>query len=142
MRNNRQKKLTIREKFARHRENPDCAGCHSRLDPLGFALENFDVTGRWRDRYENGRQVDPGGRLLRKYPFDDIVQFKAALVKEDRRFARAFTAHLLRFALSRELTPADTLTIDAIVKQTEQDRFQMKSLIREIVLSDRFQQLN
>jgi len=135
-------KLTIREKFARHRENPDCAGCHSRLDPLGFALENFDVTGRWRDRYENGRQVDPGGRLLRKYPFDDIVQFKAALVKEDRRFARAFTAHLLRFALSRELTPADTLTIDAIVKQTEQDRFQMKSLIREIVLSDRFQQLN
>ena len=44
--------MTIRETFAKHRENPDCAGCHSRIDPLGFALENFDITGRWRDKYE------------------------------------------------------------------------------------------
>jgi hypothetical protein len=135
-------KLTIREKFAMHRENPDCAGCHARLDPLGFALENFDITGRWRDNYENGRDVDPGGRLLRKYSFDGIVQFKAALVKEDRRFARAFTAHLLRFALSRELNPADSLTIDTIVDHTEKDGFRMQSLIREVVLSDRFLRLN
>jgi len=130
--------LTIREKFAKHRENPDCAGCHSRLDPLGFALENFDITGRWRDKYENGRDVDPSGTLLRKYEFDGIVDFKESLVKERRRFARAFTGHLLRFALSRELGPADALTVDAIVEKTETEGFKLRSLIREVILSDSF----
>ncbi len=130
--------LTIREKFAKHRENPDCAGCHSRLDPLGFALENFDITGRWRDKYENGRKVDSSGKLLKKYEFDGIVRFKEALVKEKRRFARAFTAHLLRFALSRELEPADSLTVDAIVEKAEKENFKLRSLIREVILSDSF----
>ena len=135
-------KLTIREKFAKHRENPDCAGCHSRLDPLGFALENFDITGRWRDKYENGRDVDPSGTLLRKYDFDGIVRFKESLAKEDRRFARAFTGHLLRFALSRELIPADSLAIDAIVSKAEKDDFRLRALIREVIMSERFLQSN
>jgi hypothetical protein len=130
--------LTIREKFAKHRENPDCAGCHARLDPLGFALENFDITGRWRDKYENKRDVDASGTLLKKYDFTDIVEFKKALVKEDQRFAKAFTAHLLRFALARELTPADTLVVDEIVARAEPERFKLKSLIREVILSDEF----
>jgi hypothetical protein len=130
--------LTIREKFAQHRENPDCAGCHSRLDPLGFALENFDITGRWRDKYENGRDVDSSGTLLKKYDFDSIVRFKESLVKENRRFATAFTRHLLRFALSRELRPVDSLSVETIVSRTESDNFRLKSLIREVVLSDSF----
>ena len=134
--------LTIREQFAKHRENPDCAGCHSKLDPLGFAMENFDLTGRWRDKYQNGRDVDPSGKLLRKYPFDGVVRFKESLAKENRRFAKAFTGHLLRFALSRELSPTDVLTIDAIVDKTETENFKMKSLIREVVLSDRFRTAN
>jgi hypothetical protein len=136
------KNLTIREKFAQHRANPNCAGCHSRLDPLGFALENFDITGRWRDKYDNGRDVDASGTLLRKYQFTDIVSFKKSLVQEDRRFAKAFTAHLLRFALSRELSPVDTLTIDGIVNQTEKEGFKLKSLIRKVVQSDGFLQSN
>ena len=131
-------KLTIREQFAKHRDNPDCAGCHARLDPLGFALENFDITGRWRDRYENGRDVDASGTLMRKHEFDGIVRFKAALVQENRRFAKAFTGHLLRFAVARELTPADSLTIDTIVSKTEGDGFKLKALIREVILSDSF----
>ncbi|MEO2011378.1 MAG: DUF1588 domain-containing protein [Pirellulaceae bacterium] len=131
-------KLTIREKFAVHRKNPDCASCHSRLDPLGFALENFDITGRWRDKYENGREVDSSGTLMRKYEFDGIVRFKQSLVKENKRFARAFTAHLLRFALSKELSPYDSLTIDTIVDKTEKDGFKLRSLLREVVLSDSF----
>ncbi|MEK6237984.1 MAG: DUF1588 domain-containing protein [Planctomycetales bacterium] len=130
--------LTIREKFAQHRENPVCAGCHARLDPLGFALENFDITGRWRDKYENGRDVDSSGTLMKKYQFDGVVRFKESLVKEDRRFAKAFTGHLLRFALSRELAPVDSLTIDAIVDKTESEKFKLKSLIREVVLSESF----
>jgi len=132
------KNLTIREKFAQHRENPDCAGCHSRLDPLGFALENFDITGRWRDQYDNGRKVDPSGTLMKKYEFDGIVRFKEAILQEDRRFAKAFTAHLLRFALSRELGPADSLTVEAIVDKAEKDGFKLQSLLREVIRSDAF----
>ncbi|MBI1315163.1 DUF1588 domain-containing protein [bacterium] len=130
--------LTIREKFKVHRENPDCAGCHSRLDPLGFALENFDITGRWRDTYENGRNVDAGGRLMRKHDYATVVDFKSSLLQEKRRFARAFTGHLLRFALARELRPADSLTIDEIVDATESDNFRLRSLIRHTVLCDSF----
>ncbi len=128
------KDLTIREKFAAHRKNPSCAGCHARIDPLGFAMENFDITGRWRDKYENGKPVDASGTLLKKHPFDGVVAFKASLVKENKRFARALTAHLLRFALARELVPADSITIDAIVTKAEDEDFKLKSLIREVAL--------
>ena len=121
-----------------HRENPDCAGCHARLDPLGFAMENFDITGRWRDKYENGRDVDASGTLMRKHKFRDAVSFKASLVKEQRRFAKAFTGHLLRFALSRELQPYDTPTIEDIVDATEPQNFKLRSLLRAVVLSDAF----
>ena len=133
--------LTIREKFAQHRANPDCAGCHSRIDPLGFALENFDITGRWRDKYDNDREVDASGTLFKRASFDDVVQFKAALVKEKERFARAFAGHLLRFALARELEPADTLTIDQIVAQTAKDDYRIRSILREVVLSEPFLQM-
>ena len=133
-------KLTIREKFAKHRENPDCAGCHTRLDPLGFALENFDVIGQWRDQYENGRDVDSSGTLMKKYDFQGIVEFKASLVQEDVRFAKAFTSHLLRFALSRELTAADSITVEEIVNRTEKDQFRLKSIIKQVILSKSFMQ--
>ncbi len=136
------KNLTIREKFAKHRENPDCAGCHSRLDPLGFAMENFDITGRWRDKYENGRSVDASGMLLRRYEFKDIVRFKESITKEDRRFAKAFTAHLMRFALSRELTPGDTLTIDRIINKTAKKNFRLRPLLKEVIRSKSFLQKN
>ena len=132
------KELTIREQFAAHRANPSCAGCHTKLDPLGFALENFDITGRWRDRYGNGRDVDSRGMLLRKHEFDGVVQFKQSLVKENRRFAKAFVEHLLRYAMARELVPHDALTIDAIVASSEPDGFRIQSLIRDVVLSDCF----
>ncbi len=132
------KDLTIREKFAEHRKNPDCAGCHARLDPLGFALENFDITGRWRDKYENGRDVDASGTVMKKHPFDGIVGFKEALVKEHLRFAKAFIGHLMRFALARELTPGDSLAIDSIVGKAAKDDLRLKAVIRELILSDRF----
>ena len=135
---NSARELTIREQFAEHRKNPDCAGCHSRLDPLGFAMENFDITGRWRDKDENGRRVDPSGVFLKKHPFSGIVEFKQSLLKEDRRFATAFTGHLLRFALARELTPADSLAVDAIVNKTAGENFRLKTLIREVVRSEPF----
>ena len=132
------KHLTVREKFAKHRENPGCAGCHSRLDPLGFALENYDITGRWRDKYPNGREVDASGKLLKKHDFAGAVEFKQSLAKEEQRFAKAFTAHLMRFALARELGPAEWLAVESVVKKTEPDNHKLKSLMREVILSDTF----
>jgi hypothetical protein len=137
-----QEDLTIREKFAVHRENASCAGCHSKLDPFGFALENFDITGRWRDKYENGRDVDSSGTLMRRHKFDGVVQFKELIVREDRRFAKAFTAHLLRFALSRELGPADSITINSIIDKSQHGDFKLRSLIREVAQSDVFANRN
>jgi len=133
-----ERNLTIREKFAMHRENPACAGCHTKLDPLGFALENFDITGRWRDEYENGRTVDSGGTLLRRRDFDGAVQFKDAIVEEQRLFAKAFIEHLLRFALARELGPSDAVTADAILTDAEPHQFRLVELIRAVALSDSF----
>ena len=82
--------------------------------------------------------VDASGTFLKKYPFVSIVDFKESLVKENQRFAKAFTAHLLRFGLSRELAPADSSTIESIIKKTEGENFKLKSLMREFVLSDAF----
>ena len=134
------KNLTIREKFAAHRENPDCASCHARLDPLGFALENFDITGRWRSKYSNGRAVDAGGTLMTKYAFDDVVRFKQLLHQERHRFANAFTAHLLRFALARDLGPADAVAVDEIVEAAGQNDFPLRNVIRQVVLHEKFVQ--
>ena len=132
--------LTIREKFAVHRENPACASCHARLDPLGFALENFDITGRWRDKYSNGRRVDAAGTLMTKYAFDDVVRLKELLHQEQRRFANAFAAHLFRFALSRDLGPADAVAVDEIVAAAGENDFPLRTVIRELVLHERFVQ--
>ena len=71
-----------------------------------------------------------------------MVKFKESIVTEDKRFAKAFTAHLLRFALARELTSADALAVERIVNQTESDQFRLKSLITEVIHSDRFRQVD
>lgn len=130
--------LTIREHFAAHREHPSCAGCHTKLDPVGFALENYDITGRWRDGYANGRDVDASGTLFRRHAFDGAVGFKGAIVAEQERFARAFTAHLLRFALGRDLVPADRLVIDGILSRSARQGHAIKALIRGVVQSESF----
>lgn len=130
--------LTLRERFAEHRRRADCAGCHAKLDPLGFALENFDPVGRWRDAYENGREVDPTGTLFRKHEFKDVVEFKDAILAEKDRFTRAFAAHLLAFALGREITAHDSPALDRIVEQTAASGYRMKALIHAVTGSAPF----
>ena len=132
--------LTLRERLDAHRENLDCAGCHNRIDPLGFALESYGPTGLWRERYENGRIVDTAGALFRKHAFNDVVQFKDAILAEKDRFARAFAGHVLSFALGRELDIADSPALDRIAQATIDDQFRIHTLIKEIVLSEPFRQ--
>ena len=130
--------LTLRERLALHRERADCAGCHEKIDPFGFAVENFDAIGKWRDKYENGRDVDSGGVLFRKHKFSNVVEFKDAIVEEKDRFTRAFASHLLSFSLARELTAADSPALDQIVTDTIHDEYHIKSLLNHIVLSEPF----
>ncbi len=132
--------LTLRERLNVHRENPDCAGCHNRIDPLGFALENYDPTGLWRDYYENGRIVDAAGKLFRQHAFSDIVGFKDAILAEKDRFVRAFAAHMLAFALGREIHVADSPALDQIAQATIDEGYRMQTLIKEIILSEPFLQ--
>ncbi len=130
--------LTLRERFAAHRRDAACAGCHRRIDPLGFALENYDAAGIWRDKYENGRPVDASGQIFGRHKFHDIVGFKAALKMERERFARAFAGHLLSFALGRETTVADSRSLDQAVASAAREDFRIQSLIEAIVLSESF----
>ncbi|MEL7498078.1 MAG: DUF1592 domain-containing protein [Planctomycetota bacterium] len=130
--------LTLRERLDAHRQRADCKGCHEKIDPLGFALENFDAIGNWRDEYANDRKVDMQGELFRKHEFNDVVEFKDAILNEKLRFTRGLAAHLLSFGLARALGPADQFALDEIVEQTAEDDYKMKTLIKQIVLSEPF----
>ena len=133
--------LTLRERLSAHRERADCRGCHEQIDPLGFALENYDPIGRWRGHYENGREVDSSGRLFRRHEFSGIDEFKDALLAEKDRFARGFAAHLLSFALARELGPSDEPSLDQIVELTIEHDYRLQALLEQIVLSSVFRSL-
>lgn len=130
--------LTLRERFEEHRSNAACAGCHAKIDPLGFALENYDPVGVWRDVYDNGRGVDAAGVLFGRREFSSVVEFKDAVLAEKEQFARAFAAHLLAFALGREVGVFDEPALDRIVRETASDDFQMRAMIKQVVLSEPF----
>jgi hypothetical protein len=130
--------LTLRERLALHRERSDCKGCHEQIDPLGFALENYDPIGRWRTQYENSRDVDMSGRLFRKHGFSDIIEFKEAILVEKDRFTRALAGHLLSFGLARELGAADEVALDEIARATAQDGYKVQTLLKQVILSKPF----
>ena len=134
--------LTIREQLAIHRDKASCAGCHKKIDPLGFALENFDPVGQWREQYKNGKPVDASGVLYNQHAFDGIVQLKSALLTEQERFAYAFSEHLLSFALGRRTTYRDTISLEQVVKQAGQNNYQIKTVIKNLVLSPAFLQVS
>lgn len=130
--------LTLRERLALHRERSDCKGCHEQIDPLGFALENYDPIGVWRTQYENGRDIDMSGMLFRKHEFSDIIEFKDAILVEKDRFARALAGHLLAFGLARELGASDEIALDEIAEATAQDDYKVQTLLKQVILSKPF----
>ena len=126
--------LTVRQKLKQHSKDVQCSGCHQKIDPLGFALENFDLLGRWRDNYRTGIKVDASGKLFGKHYFEDVVGFKDAILAEKDVFANAFIRHLLSFALGRELTLTDRIAADEITRASKQDNYQMREIIKHTVL--------
>ena len=131
-------KLTIRERLAAHRERADCAGCHNKIDPFGFALENFGPTGVWRDKYENGRDVDPSGVLFNQHEFNTFVEFKRLIVQEKQRFIRGFTSHLLSYALGRELGPADSPALDSMTAKAVAGDDRLRAVLKSVAMSEPF----
>lgn len=131
-------KLTLRERFANHRSQAACAGCHQRIDPLGFALENYDAVGIWRDSYEDGQPIDAAGKLWGRHDFNDIIDFKEALLTEKDGFARALAGHLLAYALGRPIVVSDVPALDQIVTETAAAGYRLQALIEAVVLSDSF----
>ena len=131
-------RLTIRERLAVHRQRADCAGCHNKIDPLGFALENYGPTGVWRDKYGNGRDVDPSGVLFNQYPFETAGDFKQLIVREKDRFYRGFIAHLLSYALGRELGPADSPSLDKMTQQAVEEGDNLRAVLKRIAMSEPF----
>ncbi|MEZ5324153.1 MAG: DUF1592 domain-containing protein [Verrucomicrobiales bacterium] len=132
-----QEHLTLRERLAIHRERADCRGCHEQIDPLGFALENFDPIGNWRNQYENGRQIDMEGTCFVSIP--SVVSLSSKMPFWPRKIVLpAVCGHLLSFALARELGPADQMALDTIASRTREDDYRIQTLLKEVILSEPF----
>lgn len=129
---------TVREMLTKHRENAVCASCHSRIDPLGFALENYDFIGRWREQ-DNGKPVDNRGELPDGTIVEGPQSLKIALLERKDLFVRNLTSKLLGYALGRGLTAQDSCAVDRIVAELKENDYRAQKLIELIVLSAPFQ---
>jgi len=146
---------TIRTQLAKHRQNAACATCHAKIDPPGFALESFDVIGRWRERYrifandrigmgnglrqtKDGALVDCADELDRKGKFRNVDEFKQLLLEDKDQIARNLTEQLLVFATGHKMEFADHDTVEKIVAALPSKNYGFRALIHEVVQSDTF----
>jgi hypothetical protein len=129
---------TIRERLAAHRANPACNSCHAAIDPLGFALENFDVIGAWRDRDAAGRPVDSIGESPHGAGIDGLKGLRAALLADPDAFPRTVTEKLLAYALGRRLEYYDQPVVRKIVRDAAASRYKWSAIIGGIVESTPF----
>jgi hypothetical protein len=126
--------LTFRQTLEVHRENPACASCHDRMDPIGFGMENYDPIGRWRDT-QGGLPVDSKGVLPSGEAFEGPVELKSILMKRKDQFAKNLSRKMLGYALGRNLTKHDTCVVNDSMEALKADEFRASNLITEIVLS-------
>ena len=131
--------VSVREQLEKHRENITCAECHRKIDPIGFALENFDAIGGWRNDYGPGNVIDASGKLPSGKSFDNLSEFRVALLEREDEFKRCLTEKLMTYALGREVEVIDRPDIDAILKGLEAEDGGLHDLVRLIVLSKSFQ---
>jgi hypothetical protein len=129
--------FTTAERMAMHRSNPTCASCHSLIDPIGLALENFDVTGTWRIR-EGGTFVDASGELYDGTPLDGPGSLREALMRRPIPLVRNFTQNLFAYGLGRRIGPSDMPTVRKIAREAEAQDYNMSAFIFGVVKSDAF----
>ena len=131
------KAATLRQQMELHRKNPNCAGCHARMDPIGFAFENFDATGRYRDA-DGGAAIDPAGELPGGQKFKGAEELSKILRDKKGLFSRNLTEKMLTYATGRGLDYYDRRSVDDIVATLQKHEYRFHSLIIAIVQSDPF----
>ena len=133
---------TVRDQLTKHRDNPTCFECHRRIDPPGFALENFDPVGAWRTHYPLGRRkgpkIDASAELSSGEKFHDIIGYKKLLLEREDQFLRTLTSRLLTYATGRHIEPLDRPEIDRIVAEVKENGKGMRTLIEQCVASSIF----
>ena len=130
--------VSIRDQLLKHRNVATCAECHRKIDPLGFALENYDAIGGWRDEYDGKVSIDSSGKLPDGDSFETPAEFQDALMRRKDQFTRCITEKLLAYALGRELEVSDRPVIDEIVREISSSGKGLRDLIQEIVVSRSF----
>jgi hypothetical protein len=129
----------VRARLEAHRANPSCGACHGVIDPVGFALENFNAIGAWRDR-DGDNAVDARGTLVDGTAVTGPDDLTRALVSRSQMFVTTFTEKLLTYALGRAVDHRDMQAVRAIVRQAEAQDYRIGALIMGVVQSPAFQQ--
>jgi hypothetical protein len=119
---------TMRQRLTRHMQDPGCAACHNLMDPLGFALENFDFTGQWRDA-EGGQPVDPHGVFVDGSPVLGPAGLRQVLLEHSELFVQTFAEKLLTYAIGRALEPSDMPAVREIVRQAQRADYRLSALV-------------
>ena len=132
------KTLPVRERLAQHRDNPACSGCHQLMDPVGFALENYDAIGRWRAS-EDGIPVDASGGMPDGSKFDGVAGLQRALLARPELFVSTLTEKLLTYALGRGVEHYDAPAVRQIVREAEASGYNFSAIVAGVVHSAPFQ---
>ena len=130
---------SMREAMEQHRANPACASCHAQMDPLGFALENFDAIGRWRVLSEAGNPIDASGQLPSGTSFEGPAGLRDQILASPDRFVTTVVDKLLMYALGRNIEAQDYPTIRSVVRDAARDQYQFATIVSGIVKSTPFQ---
>ena len=130
--------LSVRERLERHRADPACASCHALMDPVGFALDNYDAVGRWRTT-DGDAPVDAVGNFPGGPTFEGPDGLEKAILERSDLFVSALAEKLLTYALGRVVGPLDAPAVRRIVREASEDKFRFSSLILAVVKSDPFQ---
>jgi hypothetical protein len=129
--------LTMREAMTAHRANPSCASCHARMDPIGFAMENFDAVGRWRD-HDGGSAIDASGAFPNGVTFDGMAGLRKVLLADRQQFINTVASKLLMYALGRNLQYDDQPAVRAIVRHGAANNDTLAALVSGVVRSAPF----
>ena len=129
--------LSTRQRMEEHRKNPSCNSCHRVIDPLGLALENFDVTGAWRIK-DNEAPIDSVGDLYDGMKMRGPAGLREALLKHSDMVLRSFTENLLTYAIGRRVEYADMPAVRAIIKNAATSDYRLSSFIVGVVNSGAF----
>src|SRR6185369_12621898 len=130
--------LSVRQRMEQHRANPACVSCHRVIDPIGFALENFDVVGRYRIK-DNGVTVDSTGQLYDGTAMEGAAGLRSALLKHQDAFLMTFAENLMTYALGRRIEAYDMPALRAIVRDAEKQDYRIGAFVAGVTRSAAFQ---